>query len=58
MLDLALERGAPDNVTVVVVTVTADLLAAPSAPERSWLPFFRRNRDSREIQVSEDRGQE
>lgn len=38
LVDLALERGAPDNVTVVVVAVTADPPIAPEA-RRS---FFRR----------------
>jgi protein phosphatase len=47
LLDLALGRGAPDNVTVVVVAITCELPAAPSPLERSWLPFFRRNRDNR-----------
>ncbi len=38
LVDLALERGAPDNVTAVVVAVTAD---PPVAPE-SRRSFFRR----------------
>jgi PPM family protein phosphatase len=44
LLAQALERGAPDNVTVVVVRVLTELPAA-QASSRPRLSFFRRQRD-------------
>ena len=42
LIELALKRGAPDNVTVVLVRVTSDLPIPAVAGRR--VPFLRRNR--------------
>ena len=55
MLRAGLERGAPDNITVVVVRITNALLASPLGRDKLRLPFFRRARNgSPSIAVEED----
>lgn len=44
LLDSALGRGAPDNVTVVVVRITAPLPAPPASRSLPFIEFFRKSK--------------
>jgi serine/threonine protein phosphatase PrpC len=53
MVQAALGRGAPDNITVVVVCIKDGLLAPRAARVKARLPFFRRSRDDSTSEATE-----
>lgn len=54
LLQAGLERGAPDNITVIVVRLNGGLPASQSGRDRPRLPFFRRARNGSPSVVADD----